>query len=145
MVADALAIYYETCSHNRQMAAANTDDHGDNYSGAGFPCRHCGLTLLLPNERCPVCHKVGRRIVQVINERMIIRDRHVRVIASIERRYRYLIGSLAVTVGIPIFFLAIQLDPYRGLVFSIIAGLVSFILGFYGVVQVRRIYQNENA
>lgn len=73
-------------------------------------------------------------------ERMIIRDRTVRVLAGIERRYWFLIGSLAVTVCLPIIFLAIELDPYRSTVFSVIAGLVSFLLGFYGVVQVRRIY-----
>jgi hypothetical protein len=73
---------------------------------------------------------------------MIVRDRQVRVLASIEKKYWYLLGSLAVTVCIPILFLAINLDPVRSTVFSVIAGLVSFILGIYGVVSVRRIYEN---
>jgi hypothetical protein len=125
-------------------ADATNDDDNNREGGEGeeprFPCLHCGLTLLLPEEQCPRCHKVGRRIVQIVNERMIIRDRTVRVLAGIERRYWFLIGSLAVTVCVSIIFLAIELDPYRSTVFSVIAGLVSFLLGFYGVVQVRRIY-----
>ena len=123
------------------LAATDNDDHDDD-GGARFPCLHCELTLLLPKERCPKCHKVGRRIVQVVNERMIIRDRQVRVLASIEKKYWYLIGSLVVTVCVPILFLAINLDPVRSTVFSVIAGLVSFILGIYGVVSVRGIYEN---
>jgi len=120
---------------NRGADGGSADD-----GGARFPCLHCGLTLLLPNERCPRCHRVGRRIAQIVNERMIIRDRTVRVLSSIEKNYWYLIGSLAVTVCIPILFLEINLDPVRSTVFSVIAGLVSLILGFYGIVSVRRIF-----
>jgi hypothetical protein len=75
--------------------ATNVDNIREGGQGEGeeprFHCLHCGLTLLLPEEQCPRCHKVGRRIVQIVNERMIIRDRTVRVLAAIERRYWFLI------------------------------------------------------
>ncbi len=79
-------------------------------------------------------------MVKIVNERITIRDRTVRVLASFEKKYWFLLGSLAITVIVPLVFLAIVLPPELSTVFSLIAGLVSFVLGAYGAVLVRRIY-----
>jgi len=57
------------------LAADATNDDDDNREGGEgegeeprFPCLRCGLTLLLPQEQCPRCHKVGRRIVQIVKK-----------------------------------------------------------------------------
>jgi hypothetical protein len=116
------------------------DDNDDNDNrGQRFPCSNCRMELLLPKERCPRCGNIGRAINQIVNERMMIRDRQVRVLSTLERNHYYLLGSLAVTVGIPILFLIINLNLVFSTIFGIIGGLVAFILGIYGVTLVKRI------
>jgi hypothetical protein len=123
------------------LAAAADNNNNNNGNGGGRgPCAHCGLTMLLPRERCPVCFKVGRNLVKIVDERMVIRDKSVRVLASFEKKYWFLLGSLAITVIVPLAFLAFGVPPELSTVFSVIFGLVSFVLGAYGAVVVRRIY-----
>jgi ABC-type nitrate/sulfonate/bicarbonate transport system permease component len=70
-----------------------------------------------------------------------VQEKPIRVLDRLERNLRYLLGSLASTVLVPIVMLIVGLGDPTSLIISIIAGLVAFILGAYGIRLVKRIHE----
>jgi hypothetical protein len=97
-----------------------------------------------PGEQpCPFCGNIGREIIaQAPTERISIRETNIAVLQTLERNLRYLLASIAVTVVAPIIIPQFHLNEPIPAIISIIAGLVAFILGIYGVVLVKRIRES---
>jgi hypothetical protein len=81
-------------------------------------------------------------IAQAPTERISIRETNIAVLQTLERNLRYLLASIAVTVVAPIIIPQFHLNEPIPAIISIIAGLVAFILGIYGVVLVKRIRES---
>jgi hypothetical protein len=67
-----------------------------------------------------------------------LRDR----LRCLEHHYPWLLGSIAVTVLVPIITLYLRVVPTIFTIIRVIAGLVAFILGTYGIVLVKRIHES---
>lgn len=107
-----------------------------------FPCRHCGRQLRADEQPCPGCGNRGMAITQQVDERINIQERRTRILATLERDLRFLLASIAITVVAPIITPQLHLNEPILMIISVIAGLVAFILGTYGVILVKRIHES---
>ena len=104
---------------------------------------NCRRDLPPGEQPCPFCGNIGREIIaQAPTERISIRETNIAVLQTLERNLRYLLASIAVTVVAPIIIPQFHLNEPIPAIISIIAGLVAFILGIYGVVLVKRIRES---
>lgn len=125
------------------MAAAADDDQDQGQ--VRFRCSNpnCRRDLPAGEQPCPFCGNIGREIIaQAPTERISIRETNIAVLQTLERNLRYLLASIAVTVVAPIIIPQFHLNEPIPAIISIIAGLVAFILGIYGVVLVKRIRES---
>lgn len=81
-------------------------------------------------------------IIKQKDETISIKERRTRVIETLERDLRWLLASIAVTVVTPIVTPLLHLNEPIPMIISVIAGLVAFILGTYGVILVKRIRES---
>ena len=107
------------------------DDEGQ----VRFRCRNCGRDL----QPCPFCGQTGRQIIPTVNERVNVRENRIAVLSRLERNYRYLLGSLGVTILAPIVTPLFGLNEPIPTIIGVIAGLVAFLLGVYGIRLVKEI------
>ena len=115
----------------------------DNQGQVRFRCSHCKRDLPSGEQPCPFCGQIGRDIIaQAPTERISIGETNIAVLSTLERNLRFLLGSIAVTLLAPIIIPQFHLNkPIRAII-SILAGLVAFILGVYGVIQVKWIRES---
>ena len=115
----------------------------DNQGQVRFRCSHYERDLPSAEQPSRFRGQIGGDIIaQAPTERISIGETNIAVLSTLERNLRFLVGSIAVTLLAPIIIPQFHLNEPIPAIISIIAGLVAFILGVYGVIQVKRIRES---
>jgi len=108
-------------------------------------CQSCGSELPLNHSGpCPKCGKIGKKIVAIVSEGIIIKESKiwVRRREFIKKNPIFIALSILIILGAPILGNFI-LGPI-GIVLGIILGFGASILGLFAVIKIRETHRGES-
>jgi hypothetical protein len=102
-----------------------------------YRCNKCKNPLQAAELQCPKCGSKERDIIGEVNEIVDIIANQVRVKGWLEIRLKYLIPTIAVTMGSPV--VGYFLDSVTGMVLGLGAGGLSLWIGAEALTKVKEI------
>jgi hypothetical protein len=104
-------------------------------------CRKCKRAI--PHLKfCPSCGSEERDVIGQVDERVQIMENIMRVRDWLEVNVRYLIPTIAVTMGSPV--VGYFLHPFAGMLLGLAAGSVSLWIGASAVTKVKEIAKEQS-